>query len=324
MRDYISAAELYRTALPSTVDVGPLADNATALVKQGNYPEAARVIADGLRLAPGDARLLGTLQQALGAARDSADRAKRAADSSGASSQREYIDAGTRFKSAVSAGSSDRAEDKASAVGHYVAATHGYIEAVNKQAQRVLKQGNLVAAARAVSAGLVAAPGNANLVKTLQEVLSGAEAAANATKRAADKSGASSRPEYSDAAARLSSATSVPRSGSAEDAQSAIREYLAAADLYETAVTRNALAAMRQGNLLGAARAIAVGLDETPGNTDFQKTLEEILETAEGAAEAVKRSADSAGASDRSRVHRRHLTLFIGGRLQTLRAPRGC
>ena len=57
---------------------------------------------------------------------------------------------------------------------------------------------------------------------------------------------------------------------------------------------------MRQGNLLGAARAIAVGLEETPGNTDFQKTLEEILETAEGAAEAAKRSADSAGASDRS------------------------
>ena len=58
---------------------------------------------------------------------------------------------------------------------------------------------------------------------------------------------------------------------------------------------------MRQGNLLGAARAIAVGLEETPGNTDFQKTLEEILETAEGTAEAAKRSADSAGASDRSK-----------------------
>jgi hypothetical protein len=276
-------------------------NNATALIKQRSYPQAARVIVEGLKRAPGNTDLLGTLQQALVASRDFADRAKRVAVSSGASSQREYADADAEFKSAVSAGASDRPEDKASAVGHYVAATHGYIEAVNTQAQRVLKQGNLVAAARAVSAGLVAAPGNANLVKTLQEVLSGAEAAANATKRAADKSGASSRPEYSDAAARLSSAASVPRSGSAEDAQSAIREYLAAADLYETAVTKNALAVMRQGNLLGAARAIAVGLEETPGNTDFQKTLQEILETAEGAAEAAKRSADSAGASDRSK-----------------------
>jgi hypothetical protein len=300
VREYLSAAELYRTALPSNVDVDSLAGSATALVKQGNYPEAARVIVDGLKLAPGDARLLGTLQQALAAAKESADRAKRAADSSGASSQREYVDAGARFKSAVSAGSSDRSEDKASAVGHYVAATRGYIEAVNRQAQRVLKQGNLVAAARAVTAGLGAAPGNANLLKTLQEVLSGAEAAANATKIAADKSGASSRPEYSDAAARLSSAASLPRSSSPEDAQSAIREYLAAADLYATAVNRNAQAVLRQGNLVGAARAIGVGLEATPGNADFQKTLQEILETAEGAAEAAKRSADSAGASDRS------------------------
>ena len=301
VREYISAAELYRKALPTNVSVGPLADSATALVKQGNYPEAARVIIDGLKLAPGDARLLATLQQALSSARDFADRAKRAADASGASSQREYVDAATRLKSAVSSGASDRSEDKASAVGDYVVATHGYIEAVNRQAQRVLKQGNLVAAARAVTAGLGAAPGNANLLKTLQEVLSGAEAAANATKIVADKSGASSRPEYSDAAARLSSAGSLPRSRSPEDAQSAIREYLAAADLYATAVNRNAQAVLRQGNPLGAARAIAVGLEATPGNADFQKTLQEILETAESAAEAAKRSADSAGASDRSK-----------------------
>ena len=58
---------------------------------------------------------------------------------------------------------------------------------------------------------------------------------------------------------------------------------------------------MRQGNLPGAARAIAVGLEEIPGNADFQKTLQQIFETAEGAAEAAKRSADSAGASDRSK-----------------------
>ncbi len=276
-------------------------NNATALIKQRSYPQAARVIVEALKRAPGNTDLLGTLQQALVAARDFAAGAKRVATSSGASGQPEYADGNAQIKSAVSAGASDRSEDKASAVEQYVTAAQKYIDSVNSYALAMFKQGNLNGAARAVTTGLTAAPGHADLRKTLQEVLSGAEAAANATKRAADKSGASSRPEYSDAAARLSSAASVPRSGSAEDAQSAIREYLAAADLYETAVTRNALAVMRQGNLLGAARAIAVGLEEIPGNADFQKTLQEIFETAEGAAEAAKRSADSAGASDRSK-----------------------
>ncbi len=308
VREYTSAAELYRKAIPATFDAAPVVDNATALIKQRSYPQAARVIVEALKRAPGNTDLLGTLQQALVAARDFAAGAKRVATSSGASGQPEYADGNAQIKSAVSAGASDRSEDKASAVEQYVTAAQKYFDSVNSYALAMFKQGNLNGAARAVTTGLAAAPGHADLRKTLQEVLSGAEAAANATKRAADKSGASSRPEYSDAAARLSSAASVPRSGSAEDAQSAIRDYLAAADLYETAVTRNALAVMRQGNLLGAARAIAVGLEEIPGNADFQKTLQEILETAEGAAEAAKRSADSAGASDRSEVHRRHLT----------------
>ena len=300
VREFASATELYRKAIP-TFDAAPVVDNATALIKQRSYPQAARVIVEALKRAPGNTDLLGTLQQALVAARNFAAEAKRVATSSGASGQPEYADGNAQIKSAVSAGASDRSEDKASAVEQYVTAAQKYFDSVNSYALTMFKQGNLNGAARAVTTGLTAAPGHADLRKTLQEILRGAEAAANATKRAADKSGASSRPEYSDAAARLSSAAGVPRSGSAEDAQSAIREYLAAADQYETAVTRNALAVMRQGNLLGAARAIALGLEEIPGNADFQKTLQQIFETAESAAEAAKRSADSAGASDRSK-----------------------
>ena len=194
VREYASAAELYTKALPATFDAAPVVDNATALIKQRSYLQAARVIVEALKRAPGNTDLLGTLQQALVAARDFADEAKRVAFSSGASTQREYADANALFKSAVSAGASDRAEDKASAVEHYGTAAQKYIDSVNSYALAMFKQGNLVAAARAVIAGLAAAPGNANLVKTLQEVLSGAEAAANATKRAADRSGASSRP----------------------------------------------------------------------------------------------------------------------------------
>ena len=168
-------------------------NNATALIKQRSYPQAAQVIVEALKRAPGNTDLLGTLQQALVAARDFADGAKRVAASTGASSQREYADANAQVKSAVSAGASDRAEDKASAVERYVGAAQKYFDSVNSQALAMFKQGNLNSAARAVATGLAAAPSHPDLRKTLQEILSGAEAAANATKRAADKSGASSR-----------------------------------------------------------------------------------------------------------------------------------
>ena len=189
-------------------------NNATALIKQRSYPQAARVIVEALKRAPGNTDLLGTLQQALVAARDFADGAKRVAASSGASSQREYADANAQIKSAVSAGASDRSEDKASAVEHYVTAAQKYIDSVNSQALAMFKQGNLNGAARAVTTGLAAAPGHADLRKTLQEILSGAEASANAAKLAAEASGASSRPEYGDGSTRLKSADTSRRSGS--------------------------------------------------------------------------------------------------------------
>ena len=196
VREYASAAEMYRKAVTS--NVAQFAKSATALTKKGNYSEAARMTVEGLKLAPGNADLLGTMQQALDAAKDSADRAKRAAESSGASSQGEYVDAGTRLKSAVSAGASARAEDKASAVDHYVTAAQKYIESVNSYALAMFKQGNLGDATRAVTTGLAAAPGHADLRKTLQEILDAAEARATAAKRAADVvAGASSRSEYS-------------------------------------------------------------------------------------------------------------------------------
>ena len=66
---------------------------------------------------------------------------------------------------------------------------------MNSHALAMFKQGNLNGAARAVTTGLAAAPGDAALRKTLQEILSGAEASANTAKLAADALGASSRPE---------------------------------------------------------------------------------------------------------------------------------
>ena len=171
VREYASAAELYRKALPAAFDAAPVVDNATALIKQRSYPQAARVIVEALKRAPGNTDLLGTLQQALVAARDFAAGAKRVATSSGASGQPEYADANAQFKSAVSAGASDRSEDKASAVEQYVTAAQKYIDSVNSYALAMFKQGNLNGAARAVTTGLAAAPGHADLRKTLQEIL---------------------------------------------------------------------------------------------------------------------------------------------------------
>jgi thioredoxin-like negative regulator of GroEL len=276
-------------------------DNATALIKRHSYPQAARVIMEGLKRAPGNTDLLGTLQQALVGARDFADGAKRVAASTGAYSQREYADADAQFKSAVSAGASDRSEDKASAVEHYVTAAQKYIDSVNSHALAMFKQGNLNGAARAVTTGLAAAPGDADLRKTLQEILSGAEASANSAKLAAEASGASSRPEYGDGSARLKSADISRRSGSSGDAEAALRDYVTASQLYMAAVNSHVQGVMKQGNLAGAARAIVAGLGVIPDSREFQKTLQEILEAAETSAAAARRSTDVvAGASSRS------------------------
>ena len=286
----------------------PSASTAKGLIAQGNRIGAARAIVGGLKDNPKNSDLIKTLQEILDAAEAEATAAKRSADvvagassrSSGASSQREYADADAQFKSAVSAGASDRSEDKASAVEHYETAAQEYIDAVNSHALAMFKQGNLNGAARAVATGLAAAPGHADLRKTLQEILSGAEASANTAKLAADASGASSRPEYSDGSTRLKSAETSRRSGSSGD-EDALRDYVAASQLYTAAVHRHVQGVMKQGNLAGAARAIVAGLGVIPGNREFQKTLQEILDAAEAEATAAKRSADVvAGASSRS------------------------
>ena len=300
VREYASAAELYRKALPAAFDATPVVNNATALIKQRSYPQAARVIVEALKRAPGNTDLLGTLQQALVAARDFAAGAKRVATSSGASGQPEYADGNAQIKSAVSAGASDRSEDKASAVEQYVTAALKYFDSVNSYALAMFKQGNLNSAARAVTTGLAAAPGHADLRKTLQEILNGAEASATTAKLAAEASGASSRPEYGDGSTRLKSAETSRRSGSSGD-EDALRDYVAASELYTAAVNRHVQGVMKQGNLAGAARAIVAGLGVIPGNREFQKTLQEILDAAEGGATTARRSTDGvAGASSRS------------------------
>ena len=104
----------------------PSANTAKSLIAQGNPIGAARAIVGGLKDNPKNSNLIKTLQEILDAAEAEATAAKRSADvvagassqSEGASSQREYTDADAQFKSAVSAGASDRSEDKASAVEH--------------------------------------------------------------------------------------------------------------------------------------------------------------------------------------------------------------
>jgi tetratricopeptide (TPR) repeat protein len=318
VREYASAAELYRKALTSKSNVAQFVKSATALTKKGNYSEAARMTVEGLKLAPGNADLLGTMQQALDAAKDSADRAKQAAELSGASSQGEYVDAGTRLKSAVSAGASDRAEDKASAVEHYVTAAQKYIDSVNSYALAMFKQGKLGDATRAVTTGLAATPGHADLRKTLQEILDAAEAGATAAKRSADVvAGASSRSEYANATSRLGSAGNYRRSGRLGDAEEAVRAFGAAEKLFRDAaavatpppsppppvgvgpIVNTAKDFIAQGNLIGAARAIVNGLEAHPKNSDLLGTLDRIYDAANAEANNARNAADAAGAKDR-------------------------
>ena len=243
-----------------------------------------------------------TLQEILDAAEAEAIAAKRSADvvagassrSSGAASQRDYADADAQFKSAVSAGASDRSDDKASAVEHYETAAQQYIDSVNSQALAMFKQGNLNGAARAVTTGLAAAPGHADLRKTLQEILDAAEAEATAAKRSADVvAGASSRSEYVNATARLGSAADHRRSGRPGDAEPAMREYGAAEKLFRDAaalapppppppvgvgpIVNTAKGLIAQGNLIGAARAIVGGLKDNPKNSDLIGTTSAAL-----------------------------------------------
>ena len=291
----------------------PSANTSKGLIAQGNLIGAARTIVGGLKDNPKNSDLVGALQRVYGAAEAEAINARKAADAAGVKDRPEYADADAQFKSAVSAGASDRSDDKASAVQHYVTAAQQYIDSVNSHALAMFKQGNLNGAARAVTTGLAAAPGDADLRKTLQEILDAAEAGATTAKRSTDVvAGASSRSEYVNATSRLGSAADYRRSGRPGDAEAAVREYGAAEKLFRDAavgsppppvgvgpIVNRAKGLIAQGNLIEAARALVGGLKDNPKNSELTGTIQQLYRTAEADATNARNAADAAGAKDR-------------------------
>ena len=105
-------------------------------------------------------------------------------------------------------------------------------------AKGLIAQRNLVGAARTIVGGLKDNPKNSDLIGTLQQVYGAAEAEATNARKAADAAGAKDRPEYADANARLQTARYSSRTAGPENAESIVREFGAAADLYRTAAAR--------------------------------------------------------------------------------------
>jgi predicted Zn-dependent protease len=288
--------------------------HALAMFKQGNLNAAVRAAATGLAAAPGHTDLRKTLQEILSGAEASANNARRAADASGVASRPEYGDASTRLKSADTSRRSGRSDDAEAAVRDYVAASQLYSAAVTRHAQTVLKQGNLAGATRVIVLGLGVLPGQGEFQKTLQEIFDAAEAGATGARRAADAAGASGRPEYVNATSQFTAASNARRSGRADGAEAAVRDFAAAEKLYKDAaaaappppppgvgpIVNSAKNFINIGNLTGAARTIAGGLKDFPKNSELLGTLQQIYGTAETEANTARKAADAAGASSRS------------------------
>ncbi len=105
-------------------------------------------------------------------------------------------------------------------------------------AKSLIAQGNLIGAARTIVGGLKDNPKNSDLTGTIQPLYSTAEAEATNARQAADAAGAKDRPEYADGTARLQTARNSTRTAGPENAESIVREFDAAADLYRTAAAR--------------------------------------------------------------------------------------
>ncbi len=105
-------------------------------------------------------------------------------------------------------------------------------------AKGLIAQGNLVGAARAIAGGLKDNPKNSELTGTIPQLYRAAEAEATNARKAADAAGAKDRPEYADGNARLQIARGSSRTVGPENAESIVREFGAAAELYRTAAAR--------------------------------------------------------------------------------------
>jgi hypothetical protein len=313
-------------AVPSGADVSDTVKNAQRLLATGNLADAVHETIAGLHRAPDNDPLKQMLQNILGAAEERANAAKRGADASGLSGVGEYGRANAELGAAGTSKRSGRVDDAEPAVRGYVAAADAFMSVVDQQAQALLKQGNLTEAARVAAAGLKAIPGQPSLQKTLQLTVDAAARHANDARKKADDARADGRPEYKDAAAKLSSASDSIRANHPEQA---VQEYADADRRFGDAArlgppvspttpptgNRGAVTPpafdiapvmarvdrdVRQDDLGQAAHELVDAAGHAPNNEQLANKLREIVGNAQKAANTAKGVADTAGASGRS------------------------
>jgi ketosteroid isomerase-like protein len=130
-----------------------------------------------------------------------------------------------------------------------------------ESADQSVTQGKLADGAATLADGLQRTPDNARLKNKLRDIVRSAEGTANTARQAADTAGVSSRREYADATARLGSGAKSGHSERPEDSVSAVRDYVAAAQLFRDAVNglRSDMAGV--GRLLDQYEAAYSGMD---------------------------------------------------------------
>jgi hypothetical protein len=294
-----------RSRVPAAgTDIGPIVSQAQRLMNDGDFVGATHGIVTALKAVPGDTTLQRTLQEILSDAGNRASTAKRAAEASGGAPRPKYAQATAHLESAIRSQRSGP-EDAEVAVREFGAAEKLFKEAAGavpldvngiiSNAKRLRDQNNYSGAVRELVDGLTRATANTELIQALDETFTIVDNRVTISKRAAETSSSSGRPEYADAEKHLRSAVTLRASGRPDDAESAIREYTAASDLYIEAVTTNARELLGQNNLAGAAHAIVAALVAAPSHEGLEKIRQQILGAAEGRANAAKRSADASG-----------------------------
>ena len=331
--EYLAAEKLFNDAARSSgapVDTTGILESSRRLLADNNLTGAVHEIVAGLRRDPENTDFKRALQQVLGVAEDRANAAKRAASGSERSNASEYGRASADLAAAVASRRSARVDDAESAARSYTAAADGFMEAVNKHALALLKQGNLVDAAHVAVDGLRADPAEPGLRKALQQTLDTAASHATAAKQSADNAAASRRPEYGAAASKIKSADDSRRADRLDRAEPAVQEYADAERLFREAarlasppgtgptpskgnsgpgpiptvdigpILDGADREENQGNLVQAAHELTDGLRRAPNNAQLTSKLREILGRAQADATNAKRAADAAGASART------------------------
>ena len=281
-------------------------------LRSGDFSGATRELVAGLGHAPGDSDLQRALQDVLQTAGRNANSAKQAADAARASSRPEYVEAASHLQSADKSRASGRPKDADAAVGEYAAAERLFNDAARSasasadgseilgSSRRLLAANDLTGAAHEIVAGLRRDPDNHDFRRTLDQIFGAAEDRANTAKRVAAGSEHASASAYRRGTAQLAAAAASRRSARLDDAEPAVRSYLAAADAFMAAANDRAHALLQAGDLVQAAHVAVAGLTAAPDQPDLRKTLQQTLDTAASQASAARQSADSAGAAKRT------------------------